>query len=346
MKDKNMPSPLQSGATGKTPLNQDGFFSSHPFVRSVVCGGLAGITTGVVVAPFEHLKVLIQTANPPMKWSDKPAYLNRISENFPHMIRSLPQFSANFGVICAMEFSMNASIGKKYGEVPGIAASAITGGTFLTIADHLMFYTSKNVQPLTAAQKLLKLSPSALFTGWSPMVLREFLFMLSVCHTGPMIGKQLQTTLAPELDEEQTQNKWTFLGRLVSGLATTAVSHPFDVVARQLQIKLFKTHFNSNLSVTSPFNRPGIVSVLKGISFNQLYVGVGPRLALATFGGAMVGGMNKYFEEKLHSEENQTSSLVKSEKIAQRTTFFSPKNKPIPTANKQSETNSSVTKNP
>lgn len=55
------------------------------------------------------------------------------------MWKSIKPFSVIFSSVCAIEFSINERIRSHYGSIAGIASSAITGASFLTAADHIMF---------------------------------------------------------------------------------------------------------------------------------------------------------------------------------------------------------------
>jgi hypothetical protein len=74
-------------------------------------------------------------------------------------------------------------------------ASAFTGATFLTAADHFMLLNHKlgyNFQ--TSFDFFRAKSPRYVFTGFSPMLFREAVFILSVMYLGPQLGQFLKNS--------------------------------------------------------------------------------------------------------------------------------------------------------
>ena len=119
----------------KVALNKNQLFADF------VSGGMSGATTGAIVAVPEYTKVLFQS-NRSLTWRSlaKPSVMRA---ELPNMIKTIPSFSGIFGLTCAIEFSVNSHIATVHGQHVGLAASAISGATFLTAADHLMFRRHK-----------------------------------------------------------------------------------------------------------------------------------------------------------------------------------------------------------
>jgi len=157
------------------------------------------------------------------------------------MQRSIIPFSLIFGGVCAIEFSVNKRVGDMYGMYPGIAASAVTGASFLTAADHIMFRienakkdTGKQLGALNAIKAICNRNILHLWAGFSPMIAREAIFITSVIYLGPLVGNQLRN-LSNSLYDDKIY--WSSIGRVITGVTTTLISHPFDVLARKLQIE-------------------------------------------------------------------------------------------------------------
>ena len=104
------------------------------------------------------------------------------------MLHAILPFSTLFGVVCAVEFSVNERIRAQYGNACGIVGSALTGATLLTAADHIMLRQQKQ---LGVIKSLRTLAGAPLFTGFVPMTIRESIFILSVLHLGPGLGRLL-----------------------------------------------------------------------------------------------------------------------------------------------------------
>lgn len=284
---KNLPAELPPRV--EQPLQSEKSFSAD-----FVSGGLSGVTTGAVVAMPEYTKVLFQS-NPTLTWKEavKPQFLRT---EFPNMVKTIPSFSAVFGATCAIEFGVNARIGEYYGMPLGLAASAVSGATFLTAADHLLYRRHKG-QSAGMVMDVLRKEPIKLFTGWTPMVAREGLFIGNVLALGPNVGKQLQAKFSRTDGSTDDEYFWNFAGRLTSGFATTIVSQPFDSLARQLQIQYFN-------QPAVPKTIPQLITMMKDQKL--FYRGSSSRLFLATTGGALAGHFYDYYREKF---KNWTPSL-------------------------------------
>jgi hypothetical protein len=142
------------------------------------------------------------------------------------MLRAIVPFSTLFGVVCAVEFSVNERIRSRYGDAWGIVGSALTGATLLTAADHIMFRQQKQLGVL---RSLRTLAGAPLFTGFLPMAVRESIFILSVIHLGPGLGRILNGK-----EQKEPSALKDFEGRVIMGAITTFFSQPFDVLARHL----------------------------------------------------------------------------------------------------------------
>lgn len=262
------------------------------FWQRAEAGGLAGFSTGLLVGPAEGLKVWQQVTP-----SGERRYFS------PELLRQLARvtlpFSAIFSVVCALEFSVNDSIGEHYGKVAGLSASAATGAGFLTAADHLMLRNMRAKESaLQAIRNLHAIHPCALWTGFCPMVGREAIFMLSVTMAGPALAKLAQK------DQAQQNPVLTYAGRLASGVVTTVISQPLDSVARKMQMEL----------VNDPSAKPLLLKTLRHCTLRQLMQGAGPRVGLASVGGATVGFFYDLYSKQLFSSPEEVNRAVKGAK--------------------------------
>lgn len=247
-------------------------------------GAKAGFLSGILVAPWEYLKVSVQ-AN-----SKQRALYTLLNRGMPKkLIKVVPPFSLNFGAVCALEFSVNDYIKNQLGLVPGLVSSALTGALFLTAADHLMFRQDKNH---SVSNALKELAGKKLFTGLTPMIARESMFILSVLYIGPYIGSLLNNS-----DSEEKAYWQDFAGRLTSGVVTTLLSQPFDSLARELQkLELEK----KPTKILDCLKNLQAQHTKENKSFYQhaLLRGAIPRMVLASFGGALAGGFFDYFKTR------------------------------------------------
>lgn len=255
------------------------------FFNDFICGSLAGILTGVFVAPFEYLKVVRQIENIPLSrhLKSKEAYVK--------MMKNIPQFSCILLVAFGLEFSINERIRINYGNLVGVAASAITGSGFLTAADHFILRREKGEITMNAFKNLTKIKFNSIWTGFTPMIGREAIFITSVMHLGPWVGKKLNKS-----SDESISIKWNSIGRIITGSFLTILSQPFDSLARRMQLNLYNnpnqksTIFNclremqnEYKSSNSRFSHP-------------LFKGSVPRMAVAAFGGVYAGGFYEMFK--------------------------------------------------
>jgi hypothetical protein len=275
-----------------------------PFLVDLCSGAAAGACAGAIIAPVEYLKVLRQSVLT-TNWQN----VLRSPTTYVNMAKSIAPFSAIFGSVCALEFSINKRIGDQYGHAAGLTASSATGTFFLTASDHLMFYRQKGISASDAVKHLFRIRATALWTGTTPMMAREAVFVTSVMHLGPWVGSRLQK------ENEPKSLFWSSVGRVISGVGTTLVSQPFDVLARDLQIKLH----------ADPKSRPSVIQSIQdmraeyramrnlnsdnpgSISFTRhpLFRGALPRMGLAVAGGTIAGGFYDMFVRMLDPERDQ-----------------------------------------
>ncbi|MDO9355207.1 MAG: MC/SLC25 family protein, partial [Solirubrobacteraceae bacterium] len=203
-------------------------------------------------------------------------------------LQTVPTFGILFGLACGVDFSINSALKEAYGPAAGLSASALTCSVFLTSADHLMFRKDKGVGYMDSMRYFMNRNHSRfLFTGYTPMVGREFLFGLSILYTGPLFGDYLKTRCVKS-DDRALDLVWPFIGTFLSAMVTTTVSQPLDSLAREMQ-KIY--HF-SNGQVS-----PRFIDVAKNnMNLKTLYRGFAPRLVLASLGGATATTAFKYLK--------------------------------------------------
>ncbi len=268
-----------------------------PFTADFIGGGMAGAFTGMIVAPVEALKIEFQR-RPELG----ARAIMQDSATHQNMLKAIPPFSVIFSAVCALEFSVNERIKHNYGQLAGVAASALTGSGFLTVADHLMFRRQHGENAVTALKNLTKVRLTAPWTGFTPMAAREAIFITSVMYLGPTLGKKLQS------GSEQNSLYWNSVGRLITGVTTTMLSQPFDVMAREMQIQLHQNP-DKNTSLLSAYNsiRSKLVNGSHVESVKQLkhplFLGAVPRMGLATFGGVLAGGFFQQFRSAISEEQ-------------------------------------------
>ncbi|MCX7125167.1 MAG: hypothetical protein NTU49_05325 [Gammaproteobacteria bacterium] len=246
-------------------------------------GFASGAITGALIAPFERAKVIHQV-NSTLRYRDllRPKY-------YAAYLKAMPTFALLFGTTCAIEFSTNEEVKKNFGESAGLFAAACGGAVFLTLADRMMYAHERGVSYPNSVRNLGS-DPRAMLTGFSPMLIREGCFGLSVFIFGPMLGDYLKKQRG---EKQLFANKnfdvlfWIFAGTFLSGLMTTTASQSFDSITRQMQ----KVSHESEGAIS-----PGFLHEAKQMSFKQLYRGYQPRLMLATLGGATVGTLFKYLK--------------------------------------------------
>ena len=207
------------------------------------------------------------------------------------MVKAVPTFAMIFGAVCALEFSVNERIRKSFGTWPGLLASGFTGAVFLTAADHLMFRQHSGQQLQSAIKGL---AGRQLFTGLSPMMMRESIFVANVAYIGPAVGSLIKAWSG----SGQTEAATNFTGRIVAGLFTTLISQPFDVLARSLQMTLLNTKSLSMMECVAEMHHAYTSQRLRPWE-HPLLRGALPRLFLAATGGAVSGGLYDYFKVRL-----------------------------------------------
>lgn len=67
----------------------------------------------------------------------------------------------------------------------------------MTVADHIMlrkiYYQKKDIQTTSfgTLKELYSIKPNAIWAGFTPMIAREAIFISSVMHLGPRLGRKL-----------------------------------------------------------------------------------------------------------------------------------------------------------
>lgn len=283
---------------------QDSTKKRNVHLENLTYGFATGFIVGAGISSFELAKVAMQ--------SDKNIRLSSmlspkfIQNNWKDFVHTAPVFATFFGGACAIEFSVNSAVSERHGANYGLCASAFSGAAFLTPAEYLMYRKTQHVGYWDSIRYFGQRKFSGAFTGFTPMVCREFLFGLSVLCTGPFLGsnfkKQITNSNNPSLDLS-----FHFMGIFLSALVTTSISQPFDCLARQMQIIVYK----NNGEISSRF-----VDVARdNLNFKTLYRGFVPRLALASVGAASIGTLFRFFKEGTHLkaikavEEQETPTL-------------------------------------
>ena len=288
-----------------------------------IAGGIAGASAGVLVAPLEVLKVHQQalphtstTGNLTRYFSVKslPSAIKGIPSAVQNyftpelrwnMIKAIPNFSMMFAGVCALEFSVNASVKERYGNIAGFTASAVTGAAFLSCADQFLYRRHLGQSPSDAFKDIRQYGIGRLFTGFQPMFGREFCFVTSMLGVGPAIAKQLHN------DEKTSPTEIeNWAGQTIAGLTTNTISHPFDALTRKMQIA-----FQENPSKKQSFFKTAADTLKNDRRF--LSKGLAPRLALATYGQAVATAAFRAFRPKLETERNDlaaTSTAVSLKK--------------------------------
>lgn len=237
-------------------------------------GFTAGAIAGVPVCPLELIKVRVEEGRttvfellrrqPRLTW-------------VKHFGRAIPHFAMMFGSVCALEFSVNERVRASYGASAGIAASGMTGAVFLAAADQRMLLRNSAMP--------VRVPWTRVSTGFTPMTAREACWIIGVMYLGPWAGAQLRQRGAFKGDEE-----WcNYAGRIAAGVPMAFVSHPFDVLTREMQIQLRRGETPSwagaarSVVAGAPVTLPRLL--------HGFYRGVLPRMGLASFGGATAGAI-------------------------------------------------------
>lgn len=255
------------------------------FTKDFRFGGAAGILTGPAIAWLEVIKVNTQTNRfLNLKFPDKLKLI--IKETF----KMTPQFSFGFGLVCAIEFSVNQRIKQIYGDFPALLASAFTGSMLLTPVEHIICISSIKKTKLLDSIKIGTNSGFfRLWTGMSSMVIRESFFIFNLFFAGQNIGKRLQEKFGS--NDFESERNWRIVGRLLCGMLTTTASHPFDAMSRKMQI----------LALENPKVKPSLVKALSTSSLKESFSGLVPRLIIANVGGVTAA----YLFEMFHYKSNR-----------------------------------------
>ncbi len=267
------------------------FLKKNENISNFTGGFFSGFLTGILVGPVEALKVELQNRGKTSKAIPSLSF-QQLSKN---LIKATPPLTLGLAATCAFEFSVNDAIKNKYGIFAGIISSAFTGAVFLTASDHLMLRKINGERYFTTLSRFAKTCPSHLLTGFTPMFFRESFFISSVMYLGPSLGKLLKSNFA---DSQEKEKIWTAVGRMLTGLVTTFISHPFDSLTREMQKSL--SNFNE---------KPKIANIIRTTPYAQLFKGVVPRLALASCGGTIIGGIYEAYKESLDRSEIQNRSV-------------------------------------
>ncbi len=178
---------------------------------------------------------------------------------------------------------------KLYGNTTSLFCSALSGALFLTPAEHMMLYQHNNK---SLAQTLNLLSGFKLFRGFIPTVFRESMFILNVLYIGPHLAK-----IFNQNKDENPDMVLTFLGRISSGVATTLISQPFDCIARELQMRGLKGKSVDALDCLKSMHRE-YKKQNQPLWKHPLMKGSLPRIVLASYGGAIAGGLFEMFDKQ------------------------------------------------
>jgi len=258
------------------------------FHNDFLSGGLSGALTGIFVAPAEYLKVVYQTTSPKiLKQTIKS------SDTHKNMIKTIPSFSFIFGIVCAIEYSINEQIRNEFNMYAGVLSSALTGALFLTAADHLMLRRKYKESTFVALRNMMKYNYTTLWAGFTPMVIREALYITSVMYIGIAIRDRIKKKLQRQNESRLYDISVTALGRFISGIPLTLISQPFDVLARQFQKLAYKNpQIRHNLAeCLSSLYEENKLDPPKKSYYHPLFRGATPRIVLATFGGMISAGI-------------------------------------------------------
>jgi len=251
-----------------------------------ICGFAAGVVSGVVVAPIEYTKVLFQTDE--YQALTRQQRMDKIftGDYMRKVLKYIPFFSPTFGCVCGLEFSVNERVKTHAGSYAGIISSALTGATFLTVADHTSLRSLVNGQSPDEALKLLSRKRSILFSGFSPMVFREAIFISSVMYLGPQLGYYLWKPREGSYEEHRDKEISHAVGRVVAGMITSFMSQPFDCLTREFQKNALGPEKVTWYSLLKKAHEDFVTS---GYKRHPLFKGTIPRMWLATTGGVLAG---------------------------------------------------------
>jgi len=144
------------------------------------------------------------------------------------MLTGIPSFSLLYGLGCAFQFTIQDYSREKFGVIPSLLASGFAGGTVWTLGDHLIMRYHRNKSLFNAFRGL---NARCIFTGFTPLMIRETIFCANVAYVGPATGQFLKRKLK---NSKYSDTTWDILGRLTSGIFLGLISHPLHVLGRTL----------------------------------------------------------------------------------------------------------------
>lgn len=270
-------------------MNEKNENGLNSLLKKATYGGVSGFIAGIIVAIPEAGKVYKQI-NP----SKKMKFNRELAQT---LVKVVPSFATSFAGACAIEFSINDEINKKYGWGAGIFASSVSGSAFLTPADYVILRShTKNESTAKSMIHFKEVGLKYAFTGIMPMFIREVCFTSSVMLLGPAVARKIYNTEDPDI-------KQLSVGRLIAGVPTSIVSHPFDTAKTMLQMMNEESLKNpNNQSVQRP-----ITAVYNTFKNNpkMMLSGAAWRIPLAAGGGALAGaiynGLEKAFKDDGHA---------------------------------------------
>ncbi len=300
-------------------------------------GYVAGFIVGWPVGFPEALKVKRQThvkKQIPISASfSNPTYANQLKNSFSVSIKDLFSpifdkrlgeiglFANSLGIACAIELSVideMASRLKSQGysdNTVGFAAcsaAAISGAAWLTPADHLFFRSEKKEKPLTAIKNLYQIRPTAFFVGYTPMIVREFIFDLAHFWFAARLGKFFYNNYvhpeAPLSDKEKLPKNFEgkacqAAGNAALGVPAAIATQIFDVTKTLMQAKLFEGTLHPrmlNVIAETWQMAKGDWKTIDGIKRGvaPFCRGMMARTALATFGGTAIKQVYDHLDER------------------------------------------------
>ncbi len=126
--------------------------------------------------------------------------------------------------------------------------------------------------------------------------------MTNLIYVGPMTGKILKK-ISGNNEEQELDKTWNFIGRTVSGIIASFISHPLDVASREQQVIFGKTGSKVSLfRALADIHRSHMAKSFEKYSeFLKTYPwfkGGAYRMWLGSFGGAVLGGFYEYFTQQ------------------------------------------------
>ena len=149
-------------------------------------------------------------------------------------------------------------------------------------AEMLMVWQQKNMGFKQALKAVCKESPLHLYTGFTPMVIREGLFCAGFFSFVPYFRGLFQSRGIKKTEA-------TLLAGILSGAITAIISQPFDTVKTVIQASEKKTQLRQ--VVKHLIKEDGVKGLFKGLSYRTTRV-------ISTI--VILGSLNIYLEEKLY----------------------------------------------